>query len=360
MSRALSAAGAVACSVHSDDFTFAAIDGAIVARTGIARDAWCTADFWQRYLHPDDREAIERARRAARVGWKDVSVTFRVVGPVRAVALQLVAHRRADRSAGRQALDAYLLAAPGESGPGDESRAATRALEQTRRDLLRANQLAVAGELVGAITHDLRQPLTALQVNIDVAAQAVRASPSQTAVALEALADALEDGRKLRDSLQVLQNLVAHREPVRVSVSVGAIISEVARLVQSEANARQVQLRFVTEHGLPTLSADTTMLREALLSLVLDAVEHVTLADGMACVYVDAKPAAESRVEIAVAHRRAAQASEDEAWPVRVARVVAEAHDASVIVETTASAETVVRTIWPSEGANDAVRDAAM
>lgn len=358
--RALRAAGAVSCSVHADDLTFAAIEGAIAARTGIAAQHWCKADFWDRYPHADDRAAIEEARRAARAGSKDVSVSFRVVDATTSIALQLVAHRRSERLMGRPALDGYLLPAATEDRRDGSSRTASRSLEQARRDLLRTSQLAVAGELVGAITHDLRQPLTALQVNIDVAAQAARAGPSQTAIVLEALADALDDGRKLRDSLQVLQNLVAHREPIRTSVSVGAIISEVAHLVQSEANARQVQLRFVTERGLPTLSADSTMLREAILSLVLDAVEHVTLAEGLACVFVDAKLNADARVEIAVTHRRGARGTVDEAWPVRVARVVAEAHAANVIVETTPSAETVVRTIWPAETMDDAVRAVAM
>jgi signal transduction histidine kinase len=221
-------------------------------------------------------------------------------------------------------------------------------LEQSRRDLIRTSQLAVAGELVGAITHDLRQPLTALHVNLEVATQSLRQTPPQVALALAALDDAADDSRKLRDSVQVLHSLVARREPIRTGVALDAVVMEVARLVQSEADARRVQLTVALARQLPPLSADASMLREAVLSIVLDAIENAAPEIGAAPVRVDTKQLDDQQVELAVTHRRRPEATEDNAWALRVARSVAEAHGATVAVETTPASEVLVRTIWPT------------
>jgi hypothetical protein len=346
--HALNAVGAISCRMHSDDFTFSNVDDAIHARTGITAQRWCSTDFWDRHLHPDDRAALEDAKRVARLGWHDLNLSFRIVNGVSSTAIQLVGHKRSERPGSRPMLDGYLLPVAREDANPTPPGIAVRALEQARRDLIRTSQLAVAGELVGAITHDLRQPLTALQVNIEVATQSLHANPAQLAIALAALEDAGDDGRKLRDSVQVLHNLVAHREPIRTSVALGAIVTEVVRLVQSEADARQVRLRVVTARALPLLSADASMLREAVLSIVLDAVENAVPVDGLTRVQVDTKALDDSSVELAVTHLRRPDSNEDDAWALRVARLVAESHGATVSIESSSASETVVRTTWPA------------
>src|SRR5262249_37669530 len=117
-----------------------------------------------------------------------------------------------------------------------------RALHQARQELMRAAQLAVAGELVGAITHDLRQPLTALQMDVGVAIHLLRQKAPAVPDALNALEDVLADELRVQESLQVLQDLVARREPRREQIALGAIAAEVARLVGTEASARHVTL----------------------------------------------------------------------------------------------------------------------
>src|SRR6516162_11891098 len=49
-------------------------------------------------------------------------------------------------------------------------------LRRARSELERASRLALAGELVAAVTHDLRQPLTALQMNVAAAVAFLRRS----------------------------------------------------------------------------------------------------------------------------------------------------------------------------------------
>src|SRR5215510_12844028 len=98
----------------------------------------------------------------------------------------------------------------------------------------RASRLALAGELVTAVTHDLRQPLTAIEMNISAAMQFLRRSTPAIDEALDALDDALGQQRRMRDALQVLQDLAVRREPLREPCDVGAALRDVVTLVADD------------------------------------------------------------------------------------------------------------------------------
>src|SRR5262249_27917787 len=81
-------------------------------------------------------------------------------------------------------------------------------LRRARSELERASRLALAGELVAAVTHDLRQPLTAMEMNVAAAAAYLRRANPAAAEALTALDDALAQGRRMSDARQALQDRV--------------------------------------------------------------------------------------------------------------------------------------------------------
>lgn len=76
---------------------------------------------------------------------------------------------------------------------------------------------SLPADIVGAITHDLRQPVTALSVNVHMALQFLRESPPNVAAATAALEDAAEDIERLRDSLRVVHGMSQPRHAVRPS-----------------------------------------------------------------------------------------------------------------------------------------------
>lgn len=229
-----------------------------------------------------------------------------------------------------------------------------RALHQARQELMRAAQLAVAGELVGAITHDLRQPLTALQMDVGVAIHLLRQKIPAVPDALGALEDVLADELRVQESLQVLQDLVARREPRREQIALGAIATEVARLVGTEASARHVTLDLQLSPTVATFPGDPTLLREALLSLMLDAVENAaTIDDRPPRVTIATRQLEDGRVELSVSHPRRTDSVANNRWGLSVARSVAEIHRAELAVDSDPITGVTVRTLWPTviEGA---------
>lgn len=216
-------------------------------------------------------------------------------------------------------------------------------LPDVRRDLLRTSHLALAGELVGAIVHDLRQPVTAMTVNVEVARDLLQRRPSDVEGALAALEDAIDGGRQLGTSLRVVHNLVAHRSPMRAPVAVDTVLAETMRLVQTEANTRRVEVVVLAPANLPALQVDPSMIRQAMLSMVLDAVENASSADG-----VHVRLAlTEGAVELSIGHVRREDAPIEDGWALAVARWVAEAHGVALEIESAPDGRVTVSTRWP-------------
>jgi signal transduction histidine kinase len=214
----------------------------------------------------------------------------------------------------------------------------------------RAAQLTVAGALVAAITHDLRQPLTALEMNIAAALHFLRPPAAQIDSALEALNDALVQQGRMRESLQVLHDLTAHREANCETVDLVPIVREVVLLVGSEVLARHASVELTIAPSVPPVFGDGKLVRQALLNIVLDALEAASLsAQPQKTVSLTVRPVA-GAVEVAVTHfglRTEATLVDD--WGLALARSVVEAHHGTIAMKGDADAGVHLVTRWPTE-----------
>jgi C4-dicarboxylate-specific signal transduction histidine kinase len=222
-------------------------------------------------------------------------------------------------------------------------------LRRARSELERASRLALAGELVAAVTHDLRQPLTAVEMNVSAAAAFLRRPTPVMDEALAALDDALAQARRMRDGLQALQDLVIRRDPRVEACDVVAAVHDVIVLVQGDALARHVLVEVDVDPAVPPVSGDPVLIRQALLNIVTDALEATSLSTHKdAPIRIGVRPTGDA-VEIAVRHfgLRAEGVGLDD-WSLALARSVVTAHHASISVTGTAEAGIAVVTTWPT------------
>ncbi|MFL5608611.1 MAG: sensor histidine kinase, partial [Gemmatimonadaceae bacterium] len=216
-------------------------------------------------------------------------------------------------------------------------------------DHKREVELTVAGGLVAAITHDLRQPLTALEMNISAALEFLRLPAVELDGALEALNDALAQQCRMRESLRVLEDLAVHREPLCESVDPVPIVRDVVALVGSDVQARHVSLDLVVVPPVPSVFADATLMRQALLNMVLDALEATSLSARddksvrLTITQVD------DTVEVAISHfGLRTEAAGIEGWGLALARSVVAAHGGTIRMEGDAEAGIRLVTRWPT------------
>jgi len=203
------------------------------------------------------------------------------------------------------------------------------------------------GELVAAITHDLRQPVTAVELNVAAALHFLQRQDPQMPEAIAALLDAQGQRVRLREAIRALHALSERREPFSATVDAAAIVWEVVRLVAVEAQAHQVPMRLVLSPPVPPVAADGLMMRQALLNIALAAVEARRSGAGSP-VTVEVRPAA-STLEVIVSYIGARpNAALLETWTMTVARSVTVGHTATLTLEGNDAASDVrLVTRWP-------------
>jgi two-component system, LuxR family, sensor kinase FixL len=163
-----------------------------------------------------------------------------------------------------------------------------RAAEERQRmqqRMARVSHLATLGEMVGAIAHEINQPLAAIS-NYARACERLLRSPEP---GIDEVREALEQisGQALRaaEIIRRVRNLVRAREPRREITGVNGVVREVAALLRSEGQPQGVRLSLDLADDLPPIAVDGIQIQQVLLNLIHNAIEALA-----------ASPTAEPRV----------------------------------------------------------------
>lgn len=166
-----------------------------------------------------------------------------------------------------------------------ELKAAEEQLRSARADLAHASRLALVGELMTSITHEVGQPLTAIIGNANAAQRVLASRPGDDSIAAvrEILSDIVDEGRLAADIIDRLRGLARKRPLALQSLDVNELVTDTLRFVGGDAKRRHVVLRAELEPALPPVEADRVCLQHVLLSLTLnalDAMEHIEAEAG--------------------------------------------------------------------------------
>jgi two-component system sensor histidine kinase HydH len=141
-------------------------------------------------------------------------------------------------------------------------------LERHSRELLQAERLAAVGRLAAGVVHEMRNPLSALKMNLS----ALQRSEALSDMEREQLAIAIEQGGRLE---RMLEELLDYSRPVQLKLSefpVGRLLERARELSLAEAESRGVKLELQLEEEY-SLQADEEILLRALLNLVENALQ---------------------------------------------------------------------------------------
>jgi signal transduction histidine kinase len=149
-----------------------------------------------------------------------------------------------------------------------------QALAQAQRDAQRAQHFAMLGRLAAGVSHELRNPMTALTLHIDLLDEELRdRAPESAAMVAELLAEIKTQLARVDDLLQDYLSLVRvaaiERTPEDLGSAVQAWVGEWQQLAQSQG----VTLRLEGIAPLGTLALHPSTFRRALLNLVQNALD---------------------------------------------------------------------------------------
>jgi two-component system, LuxR family, sensor kinase FixL len=174
-------------------------------------------------------------------------------------------------------------------------------LARERSALAHVSRVTMLGELSGSLAHELNQPLTAILSNAQ-AAQRFMATPKPNLDEVrEILAEIVQDNNRAGEVIRRLRALFRKDQVAFEPLDVAALITEVTKLVHSDAVLRHVNVVLELDPDLPPILGDKVQLQQVVLNLLLnafDALHHSATADRR--VLVEARGGAEEFVTVRV------------------------------------------------------------
>ncbi len=151
-----------------------------------------------------------------------------------------------------------------------------RALGGDASQLVAEQRQALLSRLLSRLAHEVRNPLSSLDVHVQLLEEDLGKLPPGT------LPNAAGRVEIIRTELRRLDNIVlqflslagpssVHLQPV----DLGEVIAHVCRLLEPEAATREIAIESVAARGLPLVQADAAQLTQALVNLVINAMQAV-------------------------------------------------------------------------------------
>lgn len=241
-------------------------------------------------------------------------------------------------------------------------RLANLAVQQQRFELAHAARLAVAGELTGAIAHEINQPLGAILSNADTADLLLASGADRRDELRAILADIRRDDLRASAVIQRLRALLAKQAVERQPFDLNGAVREMEPVLQPEARRRGVALEVRPAATAAILIGDRVQIQQVLLNLVLNALDAVNgLPEARRTVIVAVERDAD-RLALVVRDRGRGIAPEHlptlfdsffstKRWGMglglSIARTLVEAHGGRIRAESDRGEGAVFRVEWP-------------
>ena len=219
----------------------------------------------------------------------------------------------------------------------DERKRAEAGLRESLR-------LAAAGEMAGAIAHEVNQPLTAL-TNYGRSAQMILAGAEMPQLS-EIIRRMLQEADRAADVVRRLRDFFRAGSTRLEPVEARELLEAARRMAESAAGARPIRVETTTEATLPALFIDRLQVELILRNLVANAVDSLAMSappGGRIMLSASAQDASHVRIVVADSGPGVAQADRERVFEpfvsgkpagmglgLAVSRAIAEAHGGSL------------------------------
>jgi signal transduction histidine kinase len=145
----------------------------------------------------------------------------------------------------------------------------TRLLLEKETQLRRADRLSALGQLSAGLAHEIRNPLGAIKGAVEILQEDYRAGHPKA----EFYAILLKEVERLNDVLTNFLSFARPATPHFAPVDVRGVLAALEGLISGQARGHRVQI-FTSFHAGPSrVMADESLLKQAFLNIMLNAVE---------------------------------------------------------------------------------------
>jgi len=149
-------------------------------------------------------------------------------------------------------------------------------LQEAQAGLAHVARLTTMGELVGAIAHEVNQPIAAIVTNANFCLRQLASATPNPDKLREAISEIVNDGTRASAVISRIRALLQKGTPKRVALDINQIIQEVAVLLRNELARNHVSLSMDLGSDLPRVSGDGVLLQQVLINLIMNGIEAVS------------------------------------------------------------------------------------
>jgi PAS domain S-box-containing protein len=146
-------------------------------------------------------------------------------------------------------------------------------LQWNRQELAHLTRVATVGELTTSVAHELNQPLGAILSNAEAAEMFLAAEPPALDEVRNILADIRQDDERASEVIRRMRKLLRKQEWTPKVIDINEAMEEVLKLLNFDASARKVTMKFERKAGLPLVWFDPVHFQQVVLNLVLNGMD---------------------------------------------------------------------------------------
>jgi PAS domain S-box-containing protein len=173
--------------------------------------------------------------------------------------------------------------------------------EESNRRLAHLQRLAAAGEFTAAIAHELRQPLTSIISNLDVASRLLDSEHPPLSELQEIISDIRAADQAATEILTRIRDFTLKGGIQRQALDLNSTVADTLQLIAGETRRRRVQVRRELSSGLPLVFGDRTQLQQVLINLVINGLDAMAnTPESVRYLTVQTRLSGSDQVEVAI------------------------------------------------------------
>ncbi len=237
---------------------------------GIPPESAITLDAFTNQIHPQERQAMRIALdKISREGGR-LELETRVSLPQGNVRWIAVRGKTVDEPHGRprQFLSVCVDITSRKSSE--------QAARQHLNEIAHMTRVSTMGELSATLSHEINQPLMAILTNAQAAQRFMAHQPPAIAELDEILQDIVDADRRASAIIRRMRTFMKKGEPEFSSVDLGEVMTDVAKLVRSDAIQRNLQVALQFDRRLPRVACDSIQIQQVTLNLLMNAFDAMS------------------------------------------------------------------------------------
>ena len=144
-----------------------------------------------------------------------------------------------------------------------------------RQELARFSRIATVGQLTTSIAHELNQPLAAILSNAQAALRLMRGGTPDLKELHEIFDDIVDDDKRAGEIIRRMRSMLKRDTGEHSPISMNSLITNVVAIVQNDTLINEVSVVLDLGSPLPPVDANQIQLQQAILNLVVNALEAV-------------------------------------------------------------------------------------